>query len=183
MTKFILIRHGKPDYSFIKNKHFKAFGNDLAFLSDEGIKKAKEVANTAILKNSELLLSSPYTRCMHTATIISNELNLPIIGEINLHEWLPDLTYTYDKKDIIYINYEKAISDYLNDIDNNTSYESMINVRKRVLEVFDKYLNYDKVVVVTHGGVIYSLIKERVSYCDTVEIDYDGKKLTNSIKR
>lgn len=177
MTKFILIRHGKPDYSLVNEKNFKGHGNDLGFLSEEGINQAILASKNELLDNASVLISSPYTRCMHTASIISNKVNLPIKGEVNIHEWLPDLTYSYHERQIIFDNYSKAIEDYLNNINDNTSYEALINVKKRVLEVFDKYLNYDKVIVVTHAGVIYSLLKERVNYCAVIEIVYDGKTL------
>lgn len=177
MTKFILIRHGLPDYSSVIDCAFKGHGLDLAFLSSQGRQQAQEVAKKKELKDAEILLSSPYTRCMQTASIISNELNLPIIGEINLHEWISDLSYNNDELKSFKINYLKAIEDYTNNQITSTDYESIYNVQIRVLKVLKKYLQYKKVLVVTHGAVMFSLTNNYYSYCETQEIKYDGKAL------
>lgn len=177
MTKFILIRHGKPDYSIIEEKEFKGHGCDLAFLSSDGIIQAKKVATNPLLENAGILLSSPYTRCMQTASIISNNINLPIIGEVDLHEWLPDLSFNYKTSQIVKDNYKKAIDDYLNNQVTSNEYESIYNVQIRVFKVLKRYLEYNKVIVVTHGGVMYSLTGKHYHNCEIAEIEYDGKKL------
>lgn len=177
MTKFILIRHGNPDYSLIEGKEFRGHGCDLAFLSDDGIKQAIKVSKDKKLNDADILLSSPYTRCMQTASIISNQINIPIIGEINLHEWLPDLSYNYKTNNIVRMNYIRAVNDYLNNEITSNEYESIYSVQKRTLKVFKKYLLYNKVLVVTHGGVMFSLTDKNYNYCEIAEINYDGKKL------
>ena len=177
MTKFILIRHGKPDYKILDNTVLKGHGYDLAFLSQEGIDQAKKASENYLLKNAEILISSPYTRCMQTSSIISNQIKLPIIGEVNLHEWLPDLNYNYQSKDLFLYNFDRAINDYLNNQITSLEYESINRVRIRVLNVLKKYLEYQKVIVVTHGGVMFSLTNKFYSYCQIEEINYDGKIL------
>jgi len=180
MTKFILIRHGKPDYSSVEERNFKGHGCDLAFLSKEGIEQAVNVSKNVILNNSDMLISSPYTRCMQTASIISNYNNLMINGEMDIHEWLPDLSFNYQTYDVVKDNYKKAIQDFERGNLNSKQYESIINVKLRALDALKKYLNYSKVIVVTHGGVIYSLCQQHVSYCEVVDIEYDGKHLIKS---
>lgn len=177
MTNFILIRHGEPDYSLINQKNFKGHGCDLAFLTREGEKQAEMIANNELLKNAELLISSPYTRCMQTAAIISNKIGLPIKGELDLHEWLPDLSFNYQTSSFAKNNYKKAINDYLNNQITSNEYESIQSVKKRVLNVFKKYLEYEKVIIVTHGGVMYSLTEKKYLPCEMESIEYDGKKL------
>ena len=177
MTRFILIRHGKPDYSKIEQKGFMGHGCDLAFLSKEGIVQAKNVSNNKLLEGADILISSPYTRCMQTASIISNKINLPIIGELDLHEWLPDLTYTYKDSKTVKDNYHKAINDYINNQITSNEYESIYSVQIRVLKTLKKYLEYQKVIVVTHGGVMYSLTNNHYPHCGIEEIKYDGKIL------
>lgn len=177
MTKFILIRHGEPSYKEVEAKGFKGHGCDLAFLSEKGIEQASILSESYLLNNSEILLSSPYTRCMQTASIISNQINLPITGEIDLHEWLPDLSFNYQNKDLVLYNYERAINDYLYGQVTSLDYESINRVQIRVLKVLKKYLEYQKVIVVTHGGIIFSLTEKHIPYCGIEEINYDGKKL------
>ena len=180
MSQFLLIRHGKPDYSLIKEKNFKGHGCDLAPLSNEGIEQAKIVAHNELLKSADILISSPYTRCMHTSSIISNVINLPIIVDIDLHEWLPDLTFNYNSSDLVRNNYKQAINDYINNKITSNNYESIKNVQIRVLNVFKKYLEYEKVIVVTHGGVMYSLTGNHYNYCCIDTIEYDGKVLVKN---
>ena len=177
MTDFILIRHGEPDYSLVEEKNFKGHGCDLAFLSEKGIKQANEIAENPILKEANVLISSPYTRCMQTASIISNKTKLNITGEIELHEWLPDLSFNYQSSNFFKDNYKKAVREYECGGFGSDQYESIINVKLRVLETLKRYLEYSKVIVVTHGGVIYSLCTEQVPFCGLVNIQYDGKKL------
>lgn len=177
MTEFILIRHGKPDYTKIEEKGFIGHGCDLAFLSEQGIKEANEVSKNKILKNSEILLSSPYTRCMQTASIISNQINIPITGAIDLHEWLPDLTYTYNNSILVKNNYQKAIKDYTSNQVTSKEYESIYSVQIRLLKTLKKYLMYQKVIVVTHGGVMYSITGKHYPHCGIEQIKYDGKIL------
>lgn len=174
MTKFIFIRHGEPNYTTLIDKNFKGHGNDLAFLSEFGISQAKKIAKDEILNESQLLLSSPYTRCMHTASIISNELNLPIVGEVNLHEWLPDLSFNYNTKALVNENFHKALEEYENPISKEKyDFEVMSDVKERVLNVLKKYLNYNKVIVVAHEGVMHSLSRKRHYFCTTFSIDLD----------
>ena len=177
MTKFILIRHGEPNYSEIEAKGFKGHGCDLAFLTDNGINQAMAVSKNPVLKDASILLSSPYTRCMQTASIISNNINIPIKGEVNLHEWLPDLSFNYQTSELVRINYQKAINDYVNNNYDCHDYESILNVKIRTLNVLKKYLEYSKVIVVTHGGVMYALTNNHYHYCDLAQIEYNGKIL------
>lgn len=181
MTEFILIRHGKTDYNLVTEKGFKGHGLDLSFLSDEGIKQANNVAINPIINNSNVLISSPYTRCMQTASIISNKLNLPIIGEIDLHEWLPDLSFNYQSGKTAVLNYNKAIQDYLNSEITSKEYESIYSVQIRALKVLKKYLQYEKVLVVTHGGVMYSLTGKQYKHCEIESIKFDGKTLIKNL--
>jgi len=97
--KIILIRHGEPDYSHVVQRGFVGSGLDLAHLSKEGEAQAAEAAKDARLDGAQLILASPYSRALHTAAIISRHRNLPLEVELDLHEWLPDLTFTYRTDD------------------------------------------------------------------------------------
>lgn len=48
-----------------------------------------------ILKNSEIIISSPYIRALQTAAIISKETKIPLTVEIDLREWQPDKIFQY----------------------------------------------------------------------------------------
>jgi broad specificity phosphatase PhoE len=42
-----------------------------------------------------LILTSPMTRALQTAALLSRALDLPLAVEFDLHEWVPDRTYSW----------------------------------------------------------------------------------------
>ncbi len=85
MTKFIMVRHGEPDYSFVKLRGFIGHGNDLAPLTNKGIEQIKNAAKNSRLVDAEIIISSPYTRALQSAAIISGMLGLNIQVEIKIY--------------------------------------------------------------------------------------------------
>lgn len=178
MTNFIFIRHGEPDYSFLKDINGSiAIMSNFAPLSLNGEIQAKIVAKSEALKDSEVLVSSPYTRTMQTSSIISNEVNLPINVEVDLHEWIPDFSYKYSDRKVMLENYNKAVYDSKTGIIRSNEYESFESVKLRTLKVIRKYLNYKKVLVVAHQGVIYSLTNELHYFCEPYQLNFDEEKI------
>ncbi len=157
MTDFLFIRHGEPDYTEIDKRKYKGFGNDLAPLTKNGIDQVKKLSLSDELKNCDIILTSPYTRTMQTAAILSKELNIEIIVELDLMEWIPDLSYTYDD----YSNVVKWRNKYeLNNgkhIDTDDNWEEKRSIISRVNKVLEKYTNYAKVAIITHGMVINAI--------------------------
>jgi broad specificity phosphatase PhoE len=76
VATYYLIRHGEADYSELMEHRFFGFGRGLAPLSEKGIMQANETAKDERLKSAELIISSPYTRALQTAQIISKTLEL-----------------------------------------------------------------------------------------------------------
>ncbi len=165
MTKFILVRHGKPYYDDVLKYGFKGHGIAFAPLSMEGIKEIKMLADDSIFSDCDLLLSSPYTRAMQTASIISMKTHLPINVELLLHEWIPDLTNNYNTIEEFTMNLHLAKYEYKKGMDNpdfkySDNIESLVHVKERALSVLEKYLDYNKVIVVTHGLLINTLLSD-----------------------
>lgn len=157
MTEFLLIRHATPDYSEIDKRHYKGFGNDLAPLTIEGEKEALDVSKSNLLSSAEIIISSPYTRTLQTASIIAKELNLNLKVELDLMEWIPDKSYMYD-------DYSKVINWRKHYDENNgkcfykdDNFEEKDEIITRVINVLKKYSSYSKVIVVTHGMVLNAL--------------------------
>lgn len=71
MATLYLVRHGQPDYSGLQERGMFGFGRDLAPLSPLGIQQAEKSAKDPRLKQAERIVSSPYTRALQTAQIIS----------------------------------------------------------------------------------------------------------------
>jgi len=171
MTMFIMVRHGEPDYSICEKKKFMGHGNDLAPLSNKGIEQIKDICTDIRLTGAELIISSPYTRALQSAAIISRVLGLEIIVEVDLHEWLPDLSFRYSTFQEVLRSKE--------DFDLNSGgypegeskiWESMDSVEKRVHRILDKYKKHKKVIVVCHGMMALIVSKKY----GTKDIRYGG---------
>lgn len=178
-TKFVLVRHGETDYSLVSELGFKGNGLDLAPLSSNGINAVKNMAQRDAFSDASILISSPYTRAMQTASIIGLYNNLDINVEVLLHEWLPDLSFNYKTKEEFVDALRIVKCESLNNNCNNISIEALRHVRDRARQVLSKYLSYNKVIVVCHGIVISSLLdcNFRLSPAEYIEVNSKVLKL------
>jgi len=62
--KIIFIRHGEPNYLHCDERGFVGQGRDMAPLTDEGVQQTELVSKNELLKGSDLIVSSPYTRAL-----------------------------------------------------------------------------------------------------------------------
>ena len=152
---FYFVRHGNTDYSEKDTKIYQGFGVNLAPLSPKGIQEIKATARDERLKNADLILCSPYTRAVQTAAILSRELDLEIVIETDLHEWMADKNYNYaqdDEADKSCREFEENGGQYPRG--NDRVWEAAGMMKKRVMAVLEKYCHYPKVIVVGHGMMI-----------------------------
>jgi len=159
---FYLVRHGEANYSEKGSKIFKGYGENFAPLTDKGINQAKELAKDLRLRNSDIIISSPYTRAVQTAAILSKELCIDIIIETNLYEWLADKNFNCLNTDMTEKYFKEFINcngDYPNGV--KRSWEDNLGLKKRLLESLEKYKSFSKVIVVTHGFLIHSVFQDR----------------------
>ena len=174
MTQFLLLRHAEPDYTEIDKRKYRAFGNDLAPLTEKGIQQAIDVSKNALLQDIDIIISSPYTRTLETAAIISRELNKKLKVELDLMEWIPDKTYMYNdhSKVVAWCNiYEANDGKHLSSDDN---WEEKHEIISRVNNVLKNYKNYSKVLIVTHGIVMSALTGIVKPNCTEI-IEYNFK--------
>ncbi len=157
MTEFLLMRHAEPDYSEIDKRKYVGFGNDLASLSDNGIEQVIAASKNDILKDVDLIISSPYTRTLQTASILSRELNKKLAVELDLMEWIPDKSYLYDEYAKVVKWREKYEENDGKHVSPDDNWEQKEEIKYRVNNVLKKYSNYSKVLVVTHGMIINAL--------------------------
>lgn len=158
MAVFYFIRHGRTDYSERNEKVYQGFGVNLSPLSAEGMEEIQNTSKDKRLCGASVILSSPYTRAVQTAAILSKELQIDMMIETDLHEWMANKNYVYEDDEIAEKNYNEFV-------ENNGTYpankdldwEDMLTIRKRVLPVLDKYKHYSKVIVACHGMLIQSL--------------------------
>lgn len=152
---FYFVRHGKTDYSERDQKIYQGFGVNLAPLSEIGIQQIQKTSKDDRLQGADIILSSPYTRALQTAAILSKELNAPIAVETDLHEWLANKAYIYEDNETAekaYLEYESLHGKYPDD--KEKAWEDAETIKQRVLNVLKKYSKYNKVIVACHGMMI-----------------------------
>jgi broad specificity phosphatase PhoE len=169
-TKIILVRHGEPRYDEVLERHYFGMGFDLGKLTDRGVMQAEARAKDPILKGATLILSSPYTRALQTAAIISRLTQIPLAVENDLHEWMPDTAFKFDF-DMI-----KSYEEYMNAKGVRSSehlyrWESYQDLSKRVYEAIKKYKHHEKIIVVCHGIVMSTLTRfdDIIEHCGVRE--------------
>lgn len=159
MAKFYLIRHGKPDYTYGDTHGFIGHGHDLAPLQKDAIKDVIKTAKDSRLKQAQIIISSPYTRALQTASIISKETGLDIIIEPDIIEWQPDLTYQYKNSEEL-MDYFKEYVEYngIYPADKQVKWESKAHLHERVISIINKYKNdYNTIIVVAHKFAFQSI--------------------------
>src|ERR1700722_12198371 len=93
MTVIYLLRHGQADYGPVRARQWPGSMADLAPLTDLGMQQGAAAAAALAGVGATRLVSSPFTRTMHTASFVASRLGLPVEVEFGLHEWLPDDTF------------------------------------------------------------------------------------------
>lgn len=155
---FYFIRHGNTDYSERDTKIYQGFGNHLAPLSEKGIAQIKKTARDERLKDADLILSSPYTRALQSAAILSKELGLDIVIETDLYEWLANKQFIYEDDAAAQENYQEySLLGGHYPQGEERLWESTEIIRRRVTAVLEKYAHHRKVLVVCHGMLIQAV--------------------------
>lgn len=165
-TQVILIRHGEPRYDEIQERGFPGMGYELGRLTERGIKQAEERAKDPILKGATLIVSSPYTRALQTAAVISRITQIPLVVENDIHEWMPDATLKFD------CEVEKSYEEYVKFRgialpERKNPWETYEDLQKRVKNALNKYKEYDKIIVVCHGVVMsaFTRFDDIIEHC------------------
>jgi Fructose-2,6-bisphosphatase len=155
---FYLIRHGKTDYSERNRKIYQGFGVNLAPLSAVGVQEIKNTAKDIRLQDVNIILSSPYTRALQTAAILSKELHIDIIVETDLHEWMANKNFIYESDEQAEHHYKEFVDSsgvYLDGIERE--WEDIQTLKGRFIAVLNKYKQYNNVIVACHGMLIQSI--------------------------
>ena len=159
MATFYLIRHGKPDYTYGDTHGFIGQGHDFAPLEQDRINDVIETSRDSRLKKAQIIVSSPYTRALQTASIVAKETGLDIIVEPDIMEWQPDLTFQYKDSDEM----KELYKDYIENggvypTGETRKWETKEQLRNRVMSVINKYKKkYDTIIVVAHKMAFQSV--------------------------
>jgi uncharacterized phosphatase len=155
---FYLVRHGETKWQLASERGLRGWGNDLVPLTSAGIRQIEQVAATLRPIGIQLVLASPMTRALQSAAILSRLLDLPLTVEFDLHEWVPDQTFTWDTAAVV----DAAFAE-LTELGGEwppgerRAWEPLSRIRQRMLGVLQRYAHLDHVAVVSHGVAISSL--------------------------
>lgn len=154
---FYLIRHGEAFYDEVR-EIFGGLGENFAPLTEKGVEQIKKTSRDERLKGAELIISSPYTRALQSAAILSRELNTEIKVEPQLHEWTADKSGVWID-DVEAENACKEFSTYWGDYPEGETrrWENNEMLRIRLLSVLEKYKDYEKVIVTCHAMLMYPM--------------------------
>ena len=154
MKTIIFVASGETNKDFL-NYHYSGFGREIVPLTEKGKQQAKKAAEQIKDDKGEVIISSPYTRALEAASIISRDLNIDLEVEPGLHDWIPkdpyDSTSDYSFKPayntfIAYNGNRDPLHRY--------RYESLPEMKDRVIRSLDKYLKaHEVIIVVSHSMV------------------------------
>lgn len=183
--KLIMIRHGEPTYESVRARNFIGSSVNFGELTPDGIKQAELVSHDERLIGAELIVSSPYTRALHTAAIISKNTGLNISTEIDLREWSPDLTQKVSTKKETSASFKECLAhNGVRTPDCIYNWESAESVGIRAFQCLKKYINYNKIIVVAHAMLIrqFGYFQKDFPYCGIYEVEFDENSVWNGFK-
>ena len=152
----------------------------LAPLTPLGRLQIETIASDFRLDEAEAILCSSYARALESAALLSRKLNKPLFVEYDLHEWLPQKDPLADIDATLLQEASKGLQ---RELDKHTPlehvpWESLAEVRLRVIEVLKRYGQFSTLVVVSHAVVISSLmgVQRGIDHAEIValELDFDA---------
>jgi broad specificity phosphatase PhoE len=169
---FYLMRHADTDWTLVNERHLVGAANDLAPLTELGVRQVEAALQQIRPLDIRLILTSPMTRALQTAALLSRALDLPLAVEFDLHEWVPDRTYSWSTPDevLALIENMRHHGGEWPVGEPRPLWEPMSAVRQRSLGVLTRYADAAyAIAVVTHGGVVESLTGRMVEVAEILQ--------------
>lgn len=164
MTTIYFVRHGETQYDLAEARKLKGGMRDLVPLTAKGREQALAAAEQLRGLPISRIITSPMTRAMETAHIIAREMGLSLTVEFDLHEWMPDLSHSYDSTR--YALEQSAEMQALGGewpSGETRSWEPLSRLRDRVRWVLARYQGNEPIAVVTHGTLIYAMTGQKIA--------------------
>ena len=177
MTTFYFVRHGEPDYQSVGDWGSIPFGKAFAGLTQAGEAQIRSSALLLKEERPQIIISSPYTRALQSAAILSRELCVPLRVERDLHEWESDRTHTVrDEQELLRLCQEYDACDGIHPAGSEKLWESRQQVRDRVCRVLEKYLDYERVIVAGHAIMMQDVTGEHrfLAYGEIVKWNWEN---------
>lgn len=174
MNKVMFIRHGEPDYDNYltpKNKACVCIQNNSTGLTFRGINQCEQICDDVLRFNPDLIITSPYTRAMQSAHIISFHTSIPLVVEKKFIEWLSDCSISINGQ----AEYKKLLEEVNRNngqySDNcNYKWESFDELKSRAFSAIITYSKkYERIVVVSHKMLIYQLTGYSLPFCGFIQ--------------
>lgn len=176
---FYLVRHGETAWPAMHARGAKGRDFNFVELTPAGVAQIESLARDPRLRAAEAILSSPYTRALQSAAILSRRLNLPLHIEYDLHEWLYDRDpyAPFVPDEVERRRQHFYASDRFRLPERPLAWETACEVRMRVEAVLRRYAHYSQAIVACHIGVIFSLIGQaKVALGEIVEFRLERLK-------
>lgn len=175
--KVYLIRHGETDYQVVENRGVKGMAASLAPLTQLGRLQIDTMANDFRLEATEAILCSSYARALESAALLSRRLNKPLYVEYDLHEWLAHKDPFAEIDQALLAQAREGLRLELSGqpLDASVPWETLGEVRTRVLDVLRRYAHYSSLLVVSHAVVMASLLGEQraVEHAEIIALELD----------
>lgn len=158
-TIITFIRHGETEW----NRISKQQGHQNSNLTSRGIQQAEMIGRYLRTNSYDLIYSSDLKRALHTAQLINEQLNIPLIKNKNLRERklgiMEGLT-----RDEFKIQYPHEFKRFTSDIDyvipqGESSRQFYQRTIKSVEEIVDAHPG-EKLLVITHGGNLSCIFRK-----------------------
>lgn len=167
----ILVRHCEPVYGDINNIEYEE-------LSKAGIECATCLATSLQQYNIDVILSSPLSRAVQTATIIGKKLKIPVVVDDDLMEWKTEVKLQRDKDSFHQLFKEFAKFQGKHNNDCVFKWENIDELGARFFSVLEKYSDSNKqYLIVGHKMLFGQIIDSRnMNYGDIIRCNYYGQK-------
>lgn len=144
--------------------------NDFAPLTESGREQARAAADALSTRGIDLIVASPMTRALETASVVSGAINVPIRIALDLREWLPDETYSWTTPQQVVAAYEDMVRhEGVRPDGHPHKWEPLEAVRIRAAAVLSELPSDLTVLAVCHEVVIYALTdQEATEHCGIV---------------
>lgn len=175
--KVYLIRHGETDYHVVQRRGVTGMAASLAPLTLLGRLQIDTIASDFRLEAAEAILCSSYARALESAALLSRKLNKPLYVEYDLHEWLAHKDPNAPIDGALLASAREGLARELagEPPDTSAPWETLSEVRARIIGVLRRYQHYRTLALVSHAIAITSLtgMQRAIDHAEIIGLELD----------
>ncbi len=172
MTTFYLVRHGESRLDLAAGGNLKGAERGWAAhiipLTETGISQIENTSKSLSTEGPQIVISSPMSRALQSAAILSRILDLSLQVEFDLHEWICGWRDSMELVGETEAEMRGLGGEWPSG--ETRDWEPMSSVRDRVGRVLERYQTFQCVIVVCHETVILSLTGKRMGFAEFVKL-------------